>query len=133
VRSDEPLPLESKLDTKPPTLAPAWLPLVTAWLGLLMLAASVIFILLPGSRNPVAELQHQQPYSLKDRFLPVPMYGIALVLFLGSVVLWQMRREARPLPQALVNQRVQAMVGMGLALLGAVIIYAYVAFFGPRA
>jgi hypothetical protein len=99
----------------------------------MMLGASILFIVLPGSRDPVAELRHQQPYSMKDRFLPVPMYGIALVLFLGSVVLWQMRREPRPLATALVSQRVQAMVGMGLALVGAVIIYAYVAFFGPRA
>jgi len=127
------LPLKGVEPQARPRLAPAWVALITAWLGMLMLLASIVVIILPGSRNPVAELQHQAPYSMKDRFLPVPIYGIAVVLFLGCVVLWQMRREMRPLPQALVNQRVQAIAGMVLALVGAVIIYAYVAFFGPRA
>ena len=70
---------------------------------------------------------------MKDRFLPVPMYGIALVLFLGIVVLWQMRKEPRPLDDALVNQRVQAWVGIVLAIVGAVVVYVYVALRGPRA
>jgi len=116
-----------------PTLAPPWLALLTAWAGLLMLIASIVFILLPGSRDPVAELQHRQSYSLKDRFLPFPIYGIAIVLFLGIVILWQMRKEPRPLPPALVNQRVQAWVGMILALVAAAIVYIYVALHGPRA
>jgi hypothetical protein len=97
-----------------------------------MFLASIVFILLPGSQNPVGELQHQVAYSLKDRFLPVPIYGITFVLFLGIVVLWQMRKEPRPLPDGLVMQRTQAWVGMTLALAGAVVIYGYVALYGPR-
>jgi hypothetical protein len=106
--------------------------LVAAWLGLMVLVCSVVFIFLPGSRNPTLELEHVTPYSAKDKFLPVPIYGIALALFLGIVVLWQMRREPRPLPDALVAQRLQAWVGIALALLAAVVVYGYVALFGPR-
>ena len=115
-----------------PTPAPAWVALAAAWLGLLMLVASVVFILLPGSRDPRAELEHLRPYSAADRFLPLPVYGITVALFLGIVVLWQMRREPRPLPDARVAQRVQAWVGIVLALLGAVVIYTWVAVRGPR-
>ena len=114
-----------------PTLAPPWVALLTAWLGLIMFIASVVMIFLPGSEDPQAELEHRAPYSLADRYLPYPIYGIAVVLFLGTVVLWQMRKEPRPLPQQLVAQRLQAMVGMGLALLGAMIIYGWVALRGP--
>jgi hypothetical protein len=105
--------------------------LAAAWAGLLMLAASVVFIVLPGSRSPVEELEHLREYSAADRFLPLPIYGIALAIFLGIVVLWQMRKEARPLPRELVAQRMQAWTGITLALLGAVVIYMWVAFHGP--
>jgi hypothetical protein len=97
-----------------------------------MLVASVVFVFLPGSRDPRAELEHLQPYSIADRFLPLPTYGIAAALFLGIVVLWQMRREPRPLPDAMVAQRVQAWVGIVLALFGAVVIYTWVALRGPK-
>ena len=56
-----------------------------------------------------------------------------VALFLGIVVLWQMRKEPRPLPDALANQRLQARVGIALSLLGAAIIYTWVAFRGPGA
>ena len=115
-----------------PTPAPAWAALLAAWLGLLVLIAAVVFLFLPGSVSPKAELQHVRPYSAKDRFLPVPLYGVALALFVGIVVLWQMRREPRPLPDALVAQRVQAWVGIVLALLAAGVVYGYVAVFGPK-
>lgn len=118
---------------KRPTLAPPWVALCAAWLGLLMLVASVVFTLLPGSVSPRQELEHARGYSAADKFLPVPVYGIAVALFLGIVVLWQMRKEPRPLPEALVSQRVQAWVGIVLALLGAAVIYGYVALRGPRA
>jgi hypothetical protein len=134
-RDDEPLLLRQAPDLRPParpTPAPAWVALATAWLGLIMLVASVAFVFLPGSRDPRAELEHLRPYSIADRFLPLPMYGIAVALFLGIVVVWQMRREPRPLPDALVAQRVQAWVGIALALLGAVVIYTWVALRGPR-
>jgi len=134
-RDDEPLLLRGgrALHTpSKPTPAPAWVALATAWLGLLMLVASVAFIFLPGSRDPQAELEHLRPYSVADRFLPLPLYGITVALFLGIIVLWQMRREPRPLPDALVAQRVQAWVGIVLALVGAVAIYTWVALRGPR-
>src|SRR5689334_5518674 len=97
-----------------------------------MLAASVVVIFLPGSRDPRQELEHARPYSAADRFLPFPIYGITLALFVGIVVLWQMRKEPRPLPPPLVAQRVQAWAGIVLALLGAAVIYTWVAFRGPR-
>jgi hypothetical protein len=117
---------------KRPTPAPAWVPLLTAWAGLLMLVASVVFIFLPGSVDPRRELEHARPYSAADKFLPLPIYGITVALFLGIVVLWQMRKEPRPLPEAMVAQRVQAWVGIVLALVGGVVIYGWVALRGPR-
>ena len=96
-----------------------------------MLIASIVFPLLPGSVDPRRELEHARQYSPADRFLPLPVYGITVALFLGIVVLWQMRREPRPLPPALVAQRVQAWVGITLALLGAAVIYLWVFFRGP--
>jgi hypothetical protein len=115
-----------------PTPAPAWVALLAAWAGLLMLIASVVFTLLPGSVDPRQELEHARPYSTADRFLPLPIYGITVALFLGIVVLWQMRKEPRPLHAALAAQRVQAWVGIALALAGAVVIYAWVGLRGPR-
>jgi hypothetical protein len=97
-----------------------------------MVVASIVFIFLPGSRDPRAELEHLRQYSLADRFLPLPIYGIAIALFLGIVVLWQMRKESRPLPDALVAQRLQAWCGIAFALLAAAIIYIHVALRGPR-
>jgi hypothetical protein len=43
-----------------------------------------------------------------------------------------MRKEPRPLPDALVAQRVQAWVGIALALVATVVIYTWVGFRGPR-
>ncbi|MEA2736431.1 MAG: hypothetical protein QOE14_2882 [Humisphaera sp.] len=114
-----------------PRLAPPWVALASAWLGLLTLIMSAVFPFLPGSRDPRAELQHLRPYSFADKFIPLPIYGSTIAMFLGIVVLWQMRREPRPLPNALVAQRVQAWVGIVLALLGAAIIYFHVALRGP--
>jgi hypothetical protein len=130
---DPELPLKPPPEPRRPALAPPWVALLTAWLGVLMLILSIVFIFLPGSVNPREELEHQRPYSLADRFLPFPIYGITLVLFLGwYVVLRQMRNEPRPLPQPLVNQRIQAWVGMLLAMIGAVVVYVWVGFRGPR-
>ena len=97
-----------------------------------MLVASVVFVFLPGSVDPRAELEHSRAYSVADRFLPLPIYGTTTAMFLGIVVLWQMRKEPRPLPEALVAQRVQAWVGIALALVGAVVIYVWVFLRGPR-
>jgi hypothetical protein len=115
-----------------PRLAPAWVALLAAWVGLIVLIAAIVFPFLPGSRNPRAELEHRQEFSMADRFIPVPIYGSVVAMFLGIVVLWQMRREPRPLPPQLVAQRTQAIVGIVLALLAATIIYIVVAFRGPR-
>ena len=114
-----------------PRLAPPWLALASAWLGLLTLIASAIVPFLPGSRDPRAELQHLRPYSLADKFIPIPLYATAVTLFLAIVVLWQMRRHPRPLPPPLVSQRIQAYVGIALGVLGAAIIYLHVALRGP--
>ena len=133
MRDDSPLPLKPPDPAPPrPTPAPPWVALLTAWLGLIVLIAAIVFPFLPGSRDPRAELEHAKPYSFADRFLPVPMYGITVALFLGIVVLRQMRKEPRPLPDAMVAQRVQAYVGIALALIATVILYVYVALRGPR-
>ena len=116
----------------PPRLAPPSVALVAAWLGLITLLASIVFPFLPGTRDPRAELQHLRPYSFADKFLPFPIYGCVLAIFLGIVVIYQMRREPRPLERALVAQRVQAWAAIILALVGAGIIYLYVALRGPR-
>ena len=130
---DSDLPLRPPPDApKPPTPAPAWVALLAAWIGLLALIASIIFPFLPGSRDPKAELEHLRSYSFADQFLPLPIYASTVGMFLGIVVLWQMRKEPRPLPDALVAQRVQAGSGIALSLLAAVIVYAYVALHGPR-
>ena len=133
--NDNPLPLRPPEPYTPPprrTPAPPWVALLTAWLGLIMLIAAIAFPFLPGSRDPRAELERATPYSFADKFLPVPMYGITIALFLGIVVLRQMRKEPRPLPDALVAQRVQAWVGITLALIATVILYVYVGLRGPR-
>jgi hypothetical protein len=128
-----PLPLRPPgLAPRRPTVAPAWVAFLAVWLGVLVLIASIVFIFLPGTRDPRGELTHRVPYSIADRFLPVPIYGIAVSLFFGIVVLWQMRREPRPLPDALMMQRVQAWVGIALSLIAATFVYVYVALHGPR-
>jgi hypothetical protein len=106
--------------------------LLAAWVGLLTLGASVVVPFLPGSTDPKLELERAAPYSAADRFLPVPLYASVVALFLGLVALWQMRKEPRPLPDALVQQRVQACVGIALALTGVAFLYAFVAIRGPR-
>ena len=127
-----PLPLKPAEEKPAPTLAPAWVALLAAWLGVIVLIASLVFLFLPGTRDPVGELEHRVPYSLADRFLPIPIYGVTIALFIGIVVLWQMRREPRPLPDGLVIQRVQAWVGIVLSLVAAAVVYIQVALHGPR-
>jgi hypothetical protein len=97
-----------------------------AWLGLITLVCSVVLPFLPGSRRPREELEHRAPWSAADRWLPFPIYLSVVALFLGIVVLWQMRREGRPLAEGLAAQRVQALVGMGLALVAVVFMYGWV-------
>jgi hypothetical protein len=125
-------PPESSDEASLPTLAPAWVALASAWIGLIVLIASIVLLFLPGSQDPRAELEHLTRYSLADRFILVPMWGIAIGLFCGFIVMWQMRRHPRPLNDAMVMQRVQAWIGIALALIATVIIYIHVALHGPR-
>ena len=127
-----PLPPLNPDERPRPRLAPAWVALLAAWVGMLTLIAAVIVPFLPGTRDPRAELQHLSSYSPADKFLPVPLYASVVAIFLGIVVLWQMRREPRPLPPALLAQRVQAWAGILLAVAGARVVYVWVALRGPR-
>jgi hypothetical protein len=130
---DQQLPLRPPPDPpRRPTPAPAWVAFASAWVGLLTLIAAIVFLFLPGSRDPKAELEHLRAYSFADRFLPLPIYACAVGLFLGIVVLWQMRKEPRPLSDAATAQRLQACAGIALSLIGAAMIYTYVALHGPR-
>lgn len=129
---DAPLPPLNPDGPPQPRLAPAWVALLCAWIGLLTLIAASVVPFLPGTRDPRAELEHRAPFSIADRFLPLPIYGSVIAMFLGIVVLWQMRREQRPLAPSLVAQRVQAWVGILLAICGAGIVYLHVALRGPR-
>jgi len=110
-----------------PLLAPPWVALLSAWLGLLMVVASLVLPFLPGSRHPRLELEHYYEYSMADRYLPIPVYLSPLSLFVGIAVLWQMRKEPRPLNPALSSQRTQALVGIVLTVIGTAILYAWVA------
>jgi len=125
-------PIDPPVAPSRATPAPAWVALLAAWLGLIMLIASVVFIFLPGTRHPKEELENLSPYSLADKFLPIPIYGITVSLFIGIVVLRQMKDEPRPLPDAMVAQRVQAWVGIWLSLIATAVIYIYVGLHGPR-
>jgi len=127
-----PLPPLDKVEIPKPAPAPAVVALLSAWVALVTLGCSIALPFLPGSQNPRAELEHVKAYSLADRFLPLPIYGSVIGLFLAIVVLWQMRKEPRPLPQPLVNQRIQAYVAIALSLLAAALIYLHVALRGPR-
>jgi hypothetical protein len=130
-RSSE-LPAKPITHRRPLTPAPAWAALLAAWLGLIVLVASIILIFLPGSQHPKEELEHLKPYSFADRYLPVPLYGIVVALFVGIVVLRQMRDLPRPLADGYVAQRVQAWVGIVLSLIATAVIYTWVGIHGPR-
>lgn len=125
-------PIDPPVAPRRATPAPPWVALLAAWLGLIMLVASVVFVFLPGSRHPKEELEHIEQYSMADKFLPIPIYGITVALFIGIVVLRQMKDEPRPLPDGLVAQRVQAWVGIVLSLVAMAVIYIEVAMHGPR-
>jgi NADH:ubiquinone oxidoreductase subunit 5 (subunit L)/multisubunit Na+/H+ antiporter MnhA subunit len=123
------LPLKPVEDPRPPkkvTPAPPWVALLAAWLGLLTLICSIVLPFLPGSRRPREELEHRTPFAPADRWLPFPIYLSVVALFLGIVVLWHMRKQSRPLPQPMLAQRLQAWVGIVLALIAVVFMYAWV-------
>jgi hypothetical protein len=130
------LPLKPAEDPAPlrnPTPAPALIALLAPWVGLLSLILALILPFLPGSRDPVAELTHAQPWSPADRYIAVIIYIPPLAIFLGVIVLWQMRKEPRPLSDALFAHRMQAKFAIGLALIASFIIYLFVALRGPTA
>ena len=127
-----PLPLKPPPDTPAPrTPAPAWVALASAWLGLLCVLTSMAVPLVPGSTDPTAELTHAKVYSWADRVILVPAYLAVSAIFLGFIVFRQMATEPRPLPDALLSQRTQAKVGIVLGLVGAAIMYIFVALRGP--
>jgi hypothetical protein len=125
-------PIPPPDDDRRPTPAPAYVALLGAWCGLLVLSASVVYLFLPGSQDPRAELEGLSRFGLADRFVPFPVYGSVVAMFMGIVVLWQMRREPRPLPGPLAMQRVQAWTAIALGVLAATVVYVDVAVRGPR-
>ncbi|HEV8379460.1 MAG TPA: hypothetical protein VGQ99_04910 [Tepidisphaeraceae bacterium] len=130
-RDDLPLkPIEDK-PRKERTPAPPWVALASPWLGLATLILSILIFLVPGSRDPRAELSHARPYSAADWILMIAIYTSVVAVFVGLVVLWQMRTQPRPLSTPLAAQRLQALVGLVLAGIGVAVIYAGVAIRGP--
>ena len=109
-----------------PTPAPPWVALLCAWTGLITLICALALPLLPGSRRPREELEHRTPFAVADRWLPFPIYLSVVALFLGIIVLWQMRKAPRPLLDALAAQRLQAWVGIWITLVAIVFMYAWV-------
>ena len=116
----KPVADEPKKDRNP---APAWVALAAPWLGLLTLILSIIVFLVPGSRDPQAEFMHQRPWSAADVVVTIAEYTSVLAVFVGFVVIWQMRTQPRPLSAPLAAQKMQAIVGLVLSFIGVVIIY----------
>ena len=115
----EKLPLEPFDDPPPPKErmpAPAWVALLAPWLGLVTLALSILIFIVPGSRDPRAELSHAQPYSPADWLILIATYTSAVAVFIPLVIFWQMRTQPRPLSQPLIAQRLQAIVGLGMRM-----------------
>ena len=120
-------PVEFERGERRPTPAPALVALLAAWSGLITLVCSLALPFLPGSRRPREELEHRTPWSAADKWLPFPIYLSVVALFLGIVVLWQMRKEPRPLPEAMAAQRVQAWAGIWLSIVAMAFVYGWVA------
>src|SRR3954466_6749066 len=119
------LPLKPIVDKpkKEPTPASTWIALAAPWLGLLTLILSIVVFLVPASRDPQAEFTHQRPWSPADVIVTIAEYLSVLAVFVGLVVIWQMRTQPRPLSAPLAAQKLQAIVGLILAFLGVAIIY----------
>jgi len=119
------LPLKPIVDRpkKEPIPAPAWVALASPWLGLLTLILSIVVFLVPGSRDPHAEFTHQRPWSAADIVVTIAEYTSVLAVFVGLVVIWQMRTQPRPLSAPLAAQKLQAIVGLILSFIGIAIIY----------
>src|SRR5262249_45872893 len=126
------LPLKLPAEKRRATPAPAVISLLTVWLGLLTLVLAIAIPLVPGSRDAVAELMHKHSWAMADWVLTIAEYASVVTIFLGIVVFWQMRHEPRPLESAQVAQRVQAMVGIVLAVFGVAIVYLFTWLRGPR-
>jgi len=123
--SPDKLPLKPVADKpkKERNPAPAWVALASPWLGLLTLILSIVIFIVPGSRDPRAELTHQRPWSAADIVVTIAEYMTVLAVFVGLVVILQMRTQPRPLSAPLAAQRLQAIVGLGLSFIGVAIIY----------
>ncbi len=119
------LPLKPVVDKpkKEPNPVPAWVALAAPWLGLLTLILSMVVFAVPGSRDPRAEFTHARPWSPADVVVTIADYTSVLAVFVGLVVIWQMRTQPRPLSAPLAAQRMQAIVGLVLSFIGIAIIY----------
>jgi hypothetical protein len=119
------LPLKPIDDTpkKERAPAPAWVALAAPWLGLLTLLLSITVFLVPGSRDARAEFTHQRPWSAADVVVTIAEYLSVVAVFVGLVVIWQMRTQPRPLSAPLAAQKLQAVVGLVLSFVGVAIIY----------
>ena len=105
------------------TPAPAWVALAAPWLGLLTVILAITVFVVPGSRDPRAEVTHQRPWSAADVVVTVAEYMAVLAVFLALLVILQMRSQPRPLSAPLAAQRLQAIVGLVLSAIGVAIIY----------
>jgi hypothetical protein len=103
--------------------APAWVALAAPWLGLLTLILSIIVFIVPASRDPQAEFTHQRPWSPADVVVTIAEYTAVVAVFVGLVVIWQMRTQLRPLSAPLAAQRLQAIFGLVLSFIGIAIVY----------
>ncbi len=131
VEDELPLKPLEEAPRKQATPAPAWVALCAPWLGLLTLILSIVVFIVPGSRDPQAELMHAKPYSAADWLVMIALYNSVVAIFVALLVVWQMRHQPRPLSDPLVAQRLQAIVGLVLALIGIAIVYIGVALRGP--
>src|SRR5687767_11218940 len=79
------LPLKPIADNpkKERSPAPAWVALAAPWLGLLTLILAITVFLVPGSRDPRAELTHQRPYSPADVVITIAQWTSVTAVFVG--------------------------------------------------
>lgn len=87
-----------------------WLPLVSVWLGLACCATSVWMVV------------RRRTLSQFELVTPLNLYACCLGMTLGVVVLWGYRKRDESEP-GIVQQRLQAKVGIGLSLAAVVVVY----------
>jgi hypothetical protein len=92
------------------------LSLLSAWMGLAVLALALAMVFVRS--------------LFADPLLPIALYGAALSMTLGGLVLWSHRKDAAPEP-AVRAQRTQSKVGIGLSLAAVTIVYVLIAYARP--